>query len=250
MSRRHYRRSLRVVGFGHERVDTNTISIYHPAAICSPFRLQRDGMEIMDSEGNVIVEDTLMGRAASRSAGVALTDSMMVSVQLINDSANFNVMALIVIDEVLLWEETEWPNGTVHGEWTFYGNLGVDVSDVTTMDCSSYQVSANSSNAGSVNFSHLGSFYTSPMAENVLVWEFSNASGDVLLQDTVVGEEWYHYEHDVSLDDTISFSVIHTNDSAKLNGMPVNCTVEGHLVCHEFDFGGTVWQGWTAILAW
>ena len=31
-----------------------------------------------------------------------------------------------------------------------------------------------------------------------MVWEFSNASGDVLLQDTVVGEEWYHYEHDFS----------------------------------------------------
>ena len=45
------------------------------------------------------------------------------------------------------------------------------------------------------------------------------------------------------------FSVIHTNDSAMLNGMPVDCTVEGQLVWHEFDFGGTVWQGWTAILA-
>ena len=82
---------------------------------------------------------------------VALTDSMMVSVQLINDSANFNGDGVdCLIDEVLLWEETEWPNGTVHGEWTFDGNLGVDVSDVTTMDCSSYQVSASSSNGGCV----------------------------------------------------------------------------------------------------
>ena len=232
--------------------DTNTISIYHPGSyLIHPSDFNVMVWEIMDSEGNVIVEDTLVGESGiAFSHEVALTDSMMVSVQLINDSANFNGDGVdCLIDEVLLWEETEWPNGTVHGEWTFDGNLGVDVSDVTTMDCSSYQVSANSSNAGSVNFNHLGSFYTSPMAENVLVWEFSNASGDVLLQDTVVGEEWYHYEHDVSLDDTISFSVIHTNDSAMLNGMPVNCTVEGQLVWHESDSGGTVWQGWTAILA-
>ena len=34
-----------------------------------------------------------------------------------------------------------------------------------------------------------------------------------------------------------------------LDGMSVNCLVEGQLVWHEFDFGGTVWGGWTAILA-
>lgn len=232
--------------------DTNMISIYHPGSyLIHPTDFNVMVWEILDAQGNVIVEDTLVGQSGiTFSHDVALTDSMMVSVQLINDSANFNGDGVnCLIDEVLVWEETEWPNGTVQGAWTFNGNIGVDQSDVTAMDCSLYEVSANSSDTGAVYFNHLGSFFTSPMSENVLIWEFSNAMGDVLLQDTVVGEEGYLYEHDVPLDDTISYSVIHINDSAMLDGMSVNCLVEGQLVWHEFDFGGTVWGGWTAILA-
>ena len=49
--------------------DTNTISIYHPGSyLIHPSDFNVMVWEIMDSEGNVIVEDTLWARAASHSA--------------------------------------------------------------------------------------------------------------------------------------------------------------------------------------
>ena len=87
-----------------------------------------------------------MGQSGIASPQVALTDSMMVSVQLINDQQLNGDGVDCLIDEVLLWKGQNGPMVcTVNGH-----SMAIkDVSDVTTMDCSSYQVSANSSNAGS-----------------------------------------------------------------------------------------------------
>jgi hypothetical protein len=232
--------------------DSNVVNIYHPGSyLIHPSESNVMIWTVTDGEGNVIVQDTLVGESGlSFEHDVLVTDSMFVSVQLTNDSADFNGDGVdCLIDDVLVWEEVEVLGEVAFGNWEFGGSTGVDVSDLTTFECGPNAVIPTSSDTGSVWFFHAGSFYTSPLDSNVLVWTFVDGNGTVLLEDTVVGEYNYGWTHDVPLSDTITYSVTHTNNVALQDSLPVNCQVTGALVWHEMIIGDVILTGWVPVLS-
>lgn len=231
--------------------DSNYVNIYHPGS----YLIHPDESNVMiwtvtDGGGNVILQDTLVGESGvSFGHEVLVTDSMFVSVQLTNDSADFNGDGVdCLIEDFLVWEEVEVLGEVAFGHWEFGGSTGVDVSDLTTFECGPDAVIPTSSDSGSVSFFHAGSFYTSPLDSNVLIWTFTDGSGNVLLEDTVVGAYNYGWTHDVPLSDTITYSVTHTNNAALQDSLPVNCQVEGTLVWHEMTIGDVILAGWVPVL--
>lgn len=231
--------------------DSNYVNIYHPGS----YLIHPDESNVMiwtvtDGEGNVVVQDTIVGESGLLfEHDVLVTDSMFVSVQLTNDSADFNGDGVdCLIEDFLVWEEVEVLGQVAFGNWEFGGSTGVDVSDLTTFECGPDAVIPTSSDTGSVWFFHAGSFYTSPLDSNVLVWTFVDGNGTVLLEDTVVGEYNYGWTHDVPLSDTITYSVMHTNSAAFQDSLPVNCQVTGTLVWHEMIIGDVILTGWVPLL--
>ena len=231
--------------------DSNVVSVYHPGSyLIHPAEWNVMVWTVTDDQGNVIVQDTLVGESGlSFQHDVLVTDSMFVSVQLTNDSADFNGDGVdCLIDDILVWEEVEVLGEVAFGNWEFGGSTGVDVSDLTTFECGPNAVIPTSSDTGSVWFFHAGSFYTSPLDSNVLVWTFTDENGNVLLEDTVLGEYNYGWTHDVPLSDTIMYSVTHTNNAALQDSLPVNCQVTGTLVWHEMIIGDVILTGWVPVL--
>ena len=63
---------------------------------------------------------------------IPLTDTLLVSAQLVNDSAIHEGNPVnCLIEDALYWKEDVFPSGTAYGRWTFvYESVGVDQNPV------------------------------------------------------------------------------------------------------------------------
>jgi hypothetical protein len=111
----------------------NAINLYHPGGYLTwPPSENVMEWEFTDSEGNVLHEEVLVNNNfVSFSFELPLTDTMFVSVLLTNDSAMLNGSPVAcMIEDYLMWEETEIIPGTFLGSWTLGGSLGVDANSM------------------------------------------------------------------------------------------------------------------------
>ncbi|MGB1669888.1 MAG: Kazal-type serine protease inhibitor family protein [Flavobacteriales bacterium] len=113
------------------------ISIYHPGPYLTwPPATNVLEWEFTDSQGNVLHEATLVDETTvTFSFDLPLTDTLFVSVLHTNDSVFHNGNPYpwaCLVEDYLIWEETEIIPGTFQGSWTLGGSSGVDVSEPAT----------------------------------------------------------------------------------------------------------------------
>ena len=80
-----------------------------------------------------------------------------------------------------------------------------------------------------ISLYHSGNYLTWPQASNVIVWKITDTQGNLIAQDTIVGESLFSFGHYLSLTDTINVSAQLTNHFAIHEGFPVNCLIEDQL---------------------
>ena len=114
--------------------DTNMVSLYHPGHYLTwPRTSNVIEWIISDKQGNVIAQDILIDEQSfTFPFDIPLTDTLLVSTQLVNDSAIHEGNPVnCLIEDALYWKEDVFPSGTPYGRWTFvYENVGVDQNPV------------------------------------------------------------------------------------------------------------------------
>ena len=114
--------------------DTNMVSLYHPGHYLTwPRTSNVIEWIISDKQGNVIAQDILIDEQSfTFSFDIPLTDTLLVSAQLVNDSAIHEGNPVnCLIEDALYWKEDVFPSGTPYGRWTFvYESVGVDQNPV------------------------------------------------------------------------------------------------------------------------
>ncbi|MGC6419612.1 MAG: hypothetical protein ACON48_00775 [Chitinophagales bacterium] len=114
--------------------DTNMVSLYHPGHYLTwPRTSNVIEWIISDKQGNVIAQDILIDEQSfTFQFDIPLTDTLLVSAQLVNDSAIHEGNPVnCLIEDALYWKEDVFPSGTPYGRWTFvYESVGVDQNPV------------------------------------------------------------------------------------------------------------------------
>ena len=114
--------------------DTNMVSLYHPGHYLTwPRTSNVIEWIISDKQGNVIAQDILIDEQSfTFQFDFPLTDTLLVSAQLVNDSAIHEGNPVnCLIEDALYWKEDVFPSGTPYGRWTFvYESVGVDQNPV------------------------------------------------------------------------------------------------------------------------
>ena len=114
--------------------DTNIVNLYHPGHYLTwPRTSNVIEWIISDKQGNVIAQDILTDEQSfTFQFDIPLTDTLLVSAQLVNDSAIHEGNSVnCLIEDALYWKEDVFPSGTPYGRWTFvYENVGVDQNPV------------------------------------------------------------------------------------------------------------------------
>lgn len=121
---------------------TNSISIYHSGQYMThPRENNIFSWEFTDQIGNILHQDTIVNDAfCNFSHNWSLTDTINVTVHLVNDSANLDAWYTnqgLPLNgnsiNCLFTDQLYWNTGasTPWGSWTFiHGNLGIDVTNV------------------------------------------------------------------------------------------------------------------------
>ena len=121
---------------------TNSISIYHSGQYMThPQSENIFTWEFTDQQGNIIYQDTIVDdEFCNFSHNWSLTDTINVTVHLVNDSANLDAWYTnqgLPLNgnsiNCLFTDQLYWNTGasTPWGSWTFiHGNLGIDVTNV------------------------------------------------------------------------------------------------------------------------
>ena len=114
--------------------DTNMVSLYHPGHYLTwPRTSNVIEWIISDKQGNVIAQDILTDEQSfTFQFDIPLTDTLLVSAQLVNDSAIHEGNPVnCLVEDALYWKEDVFPSGTPYGRWTFvYESVGVDQNPV------------------------------------------------------------------------------------------------------------------------
>ena len=101
-----------------------------------------------DQQANILHQDTIVDASfCNFGHNWSLTDTINVTVNLVNDSANLDNWYIsqglpttgnsinCLFEDQLYWKIDTFPNGTPYGFWTFiYENLGVDLNIPTGID--------------------------------------------------------------------------------------------------------------------
>lgn len=114
--------------------DTNIVNLYHPGHYLTwPRTSNVIEWIISDKQGNVVAQDILTDEQSfTFQFDIPLTDTLLVSAQLVNDSAIHEGNPVnCLIEDALYWKEDVFPSGTAYGRWTFvYESVGVDQNPV------------------------------------------------------------------------------------------------------------------------
>ena len=114
--------------------DTNMVNLYHPGHYLTwPRTSNVIEWIISDKQGNGIAQDILTDEQSfTFQFDIPLTDTLLVSAQLVNDSAIYEGNPVnCLVEDALYWKEDVFPSGTPYGRWTFvYESVGVDQNPV------------------------------------------------------------------------------------------------------------------------
>jgi hypothetical protein len=137
--------------------DTTSLNIYHAGQyLTHPQEYNIFSWEFTDNQGNIIFKDTIVDDShCNFSHNFPITDTMYVTVYLLNDSANLDSWYMnqglptngnsinCLFEDKIYWMTGEYPSGTSWGRWEFvtgdYSNPGVDLNVVLSVDDFIYQ---------------------------------------------------------------------------------------------------------------
>ena len=126
-----------------------SISIYHSGGYMTHPRPENIfTWEFSDQQGNILHQDTIVDDSfCNFGHSWSLTDTINVTVTLVNDSANLDNWYVsqglspngssinCLFEDQLFWFIDTFPNGTPYGSWTFINNNpGVDLNTLTGID--------------------------------------------------------------------------------------------------------------------
>ncbi|MDA9228077.1 hypothetical protein N9O83_02730 [Flavobacteriales bacterium] len=126
-----------------------SISIYHSGQYMTHPQSENIFMwEFTDQQGNILHQDTIIDNSfCNFNHSWSLTDTINVTVTLVNDSANLDPWFInqglpltgesinCLFEDQLFWFIDTFPNGTLYGSWTFiHNNVGVDQNTQTGID--------------------------------------------------------------------------------------------------------------------
>ncbi|MBL6663779.1 MAG: hypothetical protein ISP71_06720 [Flavobacteriales bacterium] len=125
------------------------ISIYHSGQYMTHPRPENTfTWEFSDQQGNILHQDTIVDQQTiAFGHNWSLTDTINVTVTLVNDSANLDNWYIseglppngnsinCLFEDQLFWYIDTFPNGTPYGSWTFINNnTGIDLNTSTAID--------------------------------------------------------------------------------------------------------------------
>ena len=123
-----------------------SISIYHSGQyLTHPQSENNFYWQFTDQQGNILHQDTMVDNSfCNFSHSWSLTDTINVTVTLLNDSANLDSWSInqglptngksiyCFFEDQLFWHIDTFPNGILYGSWTFINNnSGVDLNTPT-----------------------------------------------------------------------------------------------------------------------
>ena len=126
-----------------------SISIYHSGQYMTHPRPENIfTWEFSDQQGNILHQDTIVDQQTiAFGHNWSLTDTINVTVTLVNDSANLYNWYIseglppngnsinCLFEDQLFWHIDTFPNGTPYGSWTFINNnTGIDLNTSTAID--------------------------------------------------------------------------------------------------------------------
>ena len=126
-----------------------SISIYHSGQYMTHPRPENTfTWEFSDQLGNILHQDTIVDQQTiAFGHNWSLTDTINVTVTLVNDSANLDNWYIseglqpngnsinCLFEDQLFWYIDTFPNGTPYGSWTFINNnTGIDLNTSTAID--------------------------------------------------------------------------------------------------------------------
>ena len=132
--------------------DTNYINIYHAGQyLTHPQEYNIFSWEFADNQGNILYEDTIVDQQTiAFSHNWALFDTINITVNFVNDSANLNAWNVnqglplngnsinCLFEDQIYWKTGVYPSGIPWGRWEFttgdYSNPGVDQNGITAIN--------------------------------------------------------------------------------------------------------------------
>ncbi len=124
--------------------------------------------------------------------------------------------------------------------------LGLNETTQAQVGCDMMNLVVNvGSDTSMVSIYHPGHYLTGPQSENVIVWEITDMTGNIISQVTLVDEALYQFDHNIPITDTMNVTAHLTNESSFSQGNSVNCFIEDQLFWEEGVYpGGTSWGKW------
>ena len=124
--------------------------------------------------------------------------------------------------------------------------LGLNETTQAQVGCDMMNLVVNvGSDTSMVSIYHPGHYLTGPQSENVIVWEITDMTGNIISQVTLVDEALYQFDHNIPITDTMNVTAHLTNESSFSQGNSVNCFIEDQLFWEEGVYPvGTSWGRW------
>ena len=89
-----------------------------------------------------------------------------------------------------------------------------------------------------VNIFHSGFYFAFPSEQNVIEWEVTDSLDNIILQDTIVGNQYFMFNHNVPTTETMNVKALLTNTTAG-----IACLFEGELYWKETQY--TTFSTWS-----
>jgi hypothetical protein len=109
---------------------------------------------------------------------------------------------------------------------TCQGGMAVNVGSVPNM----------------VNIFHSGFYFAFPSEQNVIEWEVTDSLDNIILQDTIVGNQYFMFNHNVPTTETMNVKALLTNTTAG-----VACLFEGELYWKETQYATFSTWSWAFV---
>ncbi len=123
-------------------------------------------------------------------------------------------------------------------------------AQTTCLPCDQLGMTVNvGSDTNSLSIYHSGQYLTHPQEHNIFDWSFTDLTGNVIYQNTLVDNAFCNFSHNFPISDTMNVIVYLTNDFAILpNGNSINCYFEDQIYWETGVYpSGTPWGRWAFI---
>ncbi len=93
-----------------------------------------------------------------------------------------------------------------------------------------------------VNIFHSGFYFAFPSAQNVIEWEVTDSLDNIILQDTIVGNQYFMFNHNIPTTETMHVKALLTNTTAG-----IACLFEGELYWKETQYTTFSTYSWAFV---